>query len=216
MITKLQTLTKLLNSSKMNSFVLFYAIFISHITIAQKTNTNDTIYLPEVIITQHQNKKLKKISNLGKADKVSFSSVIPNTFYANKIVTKECIQIRKVVLYVKKKSNLSTNENFELLFFSVGKEGFPEKKLHNETLFFKLLREDKIEISLEKINLPLCQEFFIVVQKTLDKDTSESNYILLGNRHKKSQTFIKIKDKNWYKLNHVNLMLDIYYTENKN
>ncbi|CEN49644.1 hypothetical protein CCAN11_1970015 [Capnocytophaga canimorsus] len=38
----------------------------------------------------------------------------------------------------------------------------------------------------------------------------------MGNRHKKSQTFIKIKDKNWYKLNHVNLMLDIYYTENKN
>ncbi|CEN49641.1 conserved exported hypothetical protein [Capnocytophaga canimorsus] len=67
MITKLQILTKLLNSSKMNSFVLFYAIFISHITIAQKTNTNDTIYLPEVIITQHQNKKLKKISNLGKS-----------------------------------------------------------------------------------------------------------------------------------------------------
>lgn len=181
------------------------------ITKAQNLNEKDTIFLEEVVLNHQITKqKLKKISNNGKQN-ISFSSVINNTIYLNQIKINNCINVQKIVFHIKKKNQNSAKESFELLFFSVGKDGNPDKKIISETLIFQLTNNKKIEIDISKIPLMLCENFFVGFQKITKENQNTSNFTILGNSNKKSVTFIKVKNENWQKIKATNLMMDIYY-----
>lgn len=186
-------------------------LFLPFLTLSQNKIENDTIFLEEVVVNHQITKqKLKKISNNGKQN-LSFSSVISNTIYLNQIKINNCIKVQKIVFHIKKKNQNSVKESFELLFFSVGKDGNPDKKIINETLIFQLTNSKKIEIDISKIPLMLCENFFVGFQKIMKENQNTSNFTILGNSNKKSATFIKVKNENWQKIEATNLMMDIYY-----